>query len=203
MPSSTSSARSASPEKQSNTGNHRSIVHSCCLLERRFLEKDQILDDYAASRLMPKQFYKLTVYPFMMPQAHSQQPPMQQEQQQPWQIQQARSPLQAEQIRQQEEEEPRDPGLRIDHQQEPHVSQRLSFKCPAKCPEVSSNKKCCKKICQEQASEAIHLVCYKNTLHLARKGSQNYDKNRYFRELFCNNFGQDGSSSHLLCGNIG
>ena len=75
--------------------------------------------------MMPGQMYTLTLCPFMMPQAESRQPPMQQEQQQPRQVHQAQSPLQAEQVQQQEEEEPRHPGLRIDQQQEPRASHRL------------------------------------------------------------------------------
>ena len=33
----------------------------------------------------------------------------------------------------------------------------------------------------------------RNVLHLARKRSQTYCKSNCFRELFCNNFGQDGN----------
>ena len=34
---------------------------------------------------------------------------------------------------------------------------------------------------------------YTNLLHLARKRSQKYSNNDCFREIFCNNFGQDGT----------
>ena len=39
-----------------------------------------------------------------------------------------------------------------------------------------------------------------NTFHLARKRSQTYYNNNCFRELFCNNFGQDGRSSSARIG---